>query len=375
MDSTPLRRAARAGFAVAIGLTVSSALEVVPATASPGASVNAESPPARVLPVVERRGRGLLAGGRRVRVWGFNYGVGGRYPILAYFHRPTKRRLHRVVADMREARALGANTLRIYLELATFMNGPGAPDRHALDALADLLAHAERLGVYLDITGDLVWRAAPAWYDGLPEHARWAVQACFWRAVARVAAHSPAVLVYELTSEPVIEESDLWYGGEFGGYTFQQRIVRHIRGRSPSALARRWIRLLRHSIHAYDHRHLIGLGMLPEPAGPFGAANVADLLDVLLVHEYPEEGKANEAIALVRRFSAEGKPVIVGETAPLWATPDTWRVFLCGSRRSVDGYLAFYDGRTPSQLAGDPGAALLADMLGQFLSLRSTLTS
>ena len=105
---------------------------------------------------------------------------------------------------MREARSLGANTLRVYLEIKAFMKGPTEPEPRTFDALSALLEKAERLRLYLDLTGNLVWRAPPAWYDELPEQARWAVQARFWRDVARTAGSSPAVLVYELTSEPVI---------------------------------------------------------------------------------------------------------------------------------------------------------------------------
>jgi hypothetical protein len=329
--------------------------------------------PAHALPVVERQGADLTAGGERFRVWGFNYGVGDRYAILSYFDEPTKPHMRQVLADMREARSLGANTLRVYLELKAFMNGPREPNRRSLDALARLLKRAERLHLYLDITGNLVWRSPPAWYDNLPEQARWAVQARFWRAVARTAAESPSVLVYELTSEPVIETSDSWYGGEFGGYTFVQRIVRESAGRDPSRLARRWIRRLRASIRRHDRQHLIGVGLLPNTTGPFGAANVADLLDVLLVHEYPDGAHIDEAILRMREFAAHHKPVILGETAPLQATPSSWRSFLCASRRHLDGYLSFYDGRTPAEAAASPSDSWYAAMLDQFVALRGAL--
>ena len=171
----------------------------------------------------------------------------------------------------------------------------------------------------------------------------------------------------------MIEQSDTWYGGEFGGYTFVQRIVRETAGRDASELARRWIRRLRGSIRKDDRRHLIGLGLLPHLAGPFGSANVADLLDVLLVHEYPVDGRADEAISLVREFAAQRKPVLLGETAPLQATPGTWQSFLCGSRRYLDGYLAFYDGRTPSEVADSPVDIWYAATLDQFLALRQPL--
>ncbi len=324
------------------------------------------------LPEVLRQGSDLVAGGERFRAWGFNYGIGERYPILRYFDRPTEPRLDEVVADMREARALGANTLRVYLEIKAFMKGPKQPKRRAIAALAALLDKAEQLRIYLDLTGNLVWRAPPPWYEALPEQARWAVQARFWREVARTARSSPAVLVYELTSEPVVADSESWYCGEIDGYTFIQRIVREVDGRDPSQLARRWIQTLTASIRAHDRRHLIGVGLLPL-GGPFAASNVADLLDVLLLHEYPEEGRAGEASARVREFAASGKPVILGETAPLLATAETWRSFLRGSQNSVDGHLFFYDGRTPQELGSTVADAWYAAALDQFRGLRGSL--
>jgi hypothetical protein len=324
------------------------------------------------LPEVHRQGSDLVAAGKRFRVWGFNYGLRERYPILRYFDRPTDQRLRRVVADMREARSLGANTLRVYLEIRAFMNGPNQPKPRALAALAALLDKAARLHMYLDLTGNLVWRAPPAWYDALSEQARWAVQARFWRAVARTAQGSPAVLVYELTSEPVIHDSEHWYGGALDGYTFIQRIVRETSGRDPHELARRWIRLLTRSIRAHDRRHLIGLGLLPL-GGPFGPANVADLLDTLLLHEYPEDGRESEAISVVRDCAAQGKPVVLGETAPLLGTPETWHAFLGGSRGFLDGYLFFYDGRTPGEVGTTAADGWYAAAIKQFLALRVSL--
>jgi hypothetical protein len=65
------------------------------------------------------------------------------------------------------------------------MNGSDQPKRRAFAALAALLDEAEQLQIYLDLTGNLVWRAPPPWYDALPEQARWAVQARFWRTSIR----------------------------------------------------------------------------------------------------------------------------------------------------------------------------------------------
>jgi hypothetical protein len=358
----PLRRG-RLGLAVLIAAAVAC---IFVSLASPSAAAPTK------LPDILRQGGDLVAGGERFRAWGFNYGIGDRYPILSYFDRPTASRLDEVVADMGEARSLGANTLRVYLEIKAFMKGPKQPKRHAFAALSTLLDKAEQLGIYLDITGNLVWRSPPRWYDALPEQARWAVQARFWREVARTGRSSSAVLVYELTSEPVVADGDGWYTGEMGGYTFVQRIIREVGGRDTSRLARRWIRQLTASIRAYDRRHLIGVGLLPS-GGPFGGANVGDLLDVLLLHEYPADGSEAESIARVHDFAASGKPVILGETAPLWATPESWESVLSGSRHVVDGHLYFYDGRMPRELGSAMPDAWHAGALNQFRQLRRSL--
>jgi hypothetical protein len=354
--------------------TAGACLALVLGSASPAQGQRRASDPPIGLPEVHRQGGDLVADGQRFRVWGFNYGLGPRYPILAYFDHPTERRLQSVVADMRKARSLGANTLRVYLEIRAFMKGPHQSNPRALAALGALLDKAEQLHVYLDLTGNLVWRAPPTWYDALPEQARWAVQARFWQAVARTAHRSPAVLVYELTSEPVIADAEDWYCGAMDGFTFIQRIVRETSGRDGAQLARRWIRLLTRSIRRHDRRHLVGLGLLPF-GGPFGAANIADLLDILLLHEYPKEGKETEAIALVRDFAAEGKPVVLGETAPLLGTRDTWRAFLSGSHKFLDGYLFFFDGRAPGEIGATAADAWYAAALGEFLELRGSLTA
>ena len=117
----PLRRGRLRLAVLALAVVVAVACLFV----APG-SPRAAAPSA--LPEVKRQGNDLVAAGERFRAWGFNYGIGDRYPILRYFDRPTERRLQRVVADMREARLLGANTLRVYLEIDAFMNGPDQPD-------------------------------------------------------------------------------------------------------------------------------------------------------------------------------------------------------------------------------------------------------
>ncbi len=95
---------------------------------------------------------------------------------------------------------LGANVVRIHLQLGRFMQGPAEPNVAALDQLGRLAKLAEEERLYLDLTGLACYHKAdvPAWYDGLSEPARWDVQARFWEAVAARCAESPAVFCYDL---------------------------------------------------------------------------------------------------------------------------------------------------------------------------------
>src|SRR5690348_5145980 len=64
---------------------------------------------------------------------------------------------------------LGANVVRVHLQLAKFMDAPDRPSGKALDRLGKLLALAERLRLYLDLTGLGCYhkKDVPAWYDRL----------------------------------------------------------------------------------------------------------------------------------------------------------------------------------------------------------------
>ena len=58
-----------------------------------------------------------------------------------------------VVEDFEEIRSLGANTVRIHLQTAKFMNTPAEPNETSLKQLARLVKLAEDTGLWLDITG------------------------------------------------------------------------------------------------------------------------------------------------------------------------------------------------------------------------------
>ena len=326
------------------------------------------------------QGAELTLAGEPFRVYGFNY-IGGadRMGTLRFFARPTPRRHDQIARDMSTARRLGANSLRIYLELFAFIDGAdGRPRREALVALERVLREAEAVGLLLDLTGNLVWRpgGAPRWYDELPAERRWAIQATFWTAVARVAAGSPAVLCYELTSEPWIgaEPRRSWYGGRFAGYDFGQVIHRNPAGTDPQALARRWIELLSRAIRDHDPDHPIGIGLLPAVAGSFSPVNVAGLLDLLLVHCYPTNQGVEAACRVIREFASHRRPVILGETFRLFADTAAQRQFLLRCAPHVSGYLAFFDGRSPGEVTiARPADRIYQAGLAQVLDLRPRL--
>lgn len=130
--------------------------------------------------------------GRRFRAWGFNYDHDAAGRLLEDYWIDD---WDRVVQDFREMKALGANTVRIHLQVARFVRSPRETDPAALAQLKRLVRLAEETRLYLDITGLGCYHKSdvPAWYDALSEQGRWAVQARFWEAVARACRGSPAV--------------------------------------------------------------------------------------------------------------------------------------------------------------------------------------
>jgi hypothetical protein len=334
--------------------------------------------PARSLPPVRVEHGGFVTPAGPLRVYGFNYlGDGENSVVLDYFAQPGRGRLAQIRATLREARRLGANTVRVYLELSSFMRDAEHARPRALRALRRVLSAAERAGVYLDLTGNLVWRPerSPAWYEALKEPQRWHVQALFWQAVAHVAARSPAVLCYELASEPAITpDGASWYTGEVGGYAFVQFIAIHQKGRNLDDVARMWTALMAAAVHGADPGRMVTIGLLPLFDWPFDPANVADLLDFVTVHEYPRRDGAADSIATVRRFAATGKPVLLGETFALNGVA-TQEAFLRGARRYLAGSLSFFDGtggREGAAASRGPRQRYL-DNLRTYLGLRRVL--
>ena len=323
---------------------------------------------------VSRDGKGFVEAGsqRKFTPWGFNYDRDFRLRLLEDYWEtewPT------VVQDFREMRGLGANVVRVHLQLPRFMLAPDRPNPKALDRLGRLLALAEQVGLYLDVTGLGCYRRrdVPAWYDALDEAARWDVQARFWEAVAARCAPSPAVFCYDLMNEPVVPAGRRppgdWLAGELAGFSYVQFISLDAADRPRPEIARQWIARLVAAIRARDPRRLVTVGLLPDASGSSGflPREVAAQLDFLCVHLYPDASKPAEALDTLRAFAA-GRPVVIEETFPLHCGPPELRRFIEASRPYACGWLGFYWGRTPDELrrSTDIGDALMLGWLELF---------
>ncbi|HYW79122.1 MAG TPA: cellulase family glycosylhydrolase, partial [Thermoguttaceae bacterium] len=225
------------------------AVAVVSIQPALGQAAEAESDAQRPLPLEWIRpseGRTHFVGANshnRIVMWGVNYDHDDEGRLIEDYWQDE---WGTVVADFQEIKALGANVVRIHLQLAKFMNTPEQPNKANLERLGMLLRLAKETRLYLDLTGLACYHKqdVPPWFDSLEEKARWEVQARFWRAVADVCKNSPAVFCYDLMNEPILPgkqpETD-WLAGEFGGKHFVQRIALDLAGRTRTEVARDWV--------------------------------------------------------------------------------------------------------------------------------------
>jgi len=316
--------------------------------------------------------------GRKFVVWGVNYDHDDAGSLLEdYWHEHWE-----VVAeDFREIKQLGANVVRIHLQLARFMKTPDQPDKAGLERLAMLVRLAERTGLYLDVTGLGCYHKqdVPAWYDALEEDQRWDVQSRFWRAVAEVCKDSPAVFCYDLMNEPILpgqKAETEWLAGEFGGKYFVQRIALDLAGRTRAEVAAAWVENLTTAIRRVDRRHMITVGVIPwaltfKGAKPlFYSPEVGGPLDFVSVHFYPEKDRVDDALAALKVYEI-GKPLVIEETFPLRCSVEELKAFIDGSRQHADGWISFYWGKTieENQRQGDLKGALIAQWLRAFRSM------
>jgi hypothetical protein len=309
----------------------------------------------------EERGFRLQPSGRPFVPWGFNYDHDetAAARLLEDYWVDDWAKVER---DFHQMRLLGANVVRVHLQLGKFMDGPDQANRQALERLGRLLRVAERERLWLDVTGLGCYhkKDVPAWYDRLGESQRWDVQGRFWQAVARQCAGSPAVFCYDLMNEPVVPggvgKRDDWLGPPFAGKHFVQFIALEAAGRKRPEIAAQWVHRLTAAIRAQDRRHLVTVGLVdwsldrPGLTSGFVPSAIAGDLDFLCTHIYPEARKVDDAMATLRGFAAVGKPAVIEETFPLRCGAAEFAEFIERSEAVAAGWIGFYWGRTPEEL-------------------------
>ena len=292
--------------------------------------------------------------------WGFNYDHDENGRLIEDYWEAEWGKVER---DFQAMKKLGANVVRVHLQLGKFMEAADKPNAKALARLSKLVKLAEDVGIYLDVTGLGCYHKAdvPDWYDKLSEADRWNTQAQFWRSVAATCAHSPAIFCYDLMNEPVVpggkrKDGD-WLGPAFAGKHFVQVITLDQKDRPRPEIARIWIKKLADAIHEKDKPHLVTVGLvdwsldLPGLSSGFVPEKIVGELDFICVHLYPESGKLEKAQQTLKGFSV-GKPVLIEETFPLKCTLPEFSQFVVQSRKQGVGLIGFFWGKTPEDLRG-----------------------
>lgn len=286
---------------------------------------------------------------------GFNYDHDAEGRLIEdYWHTEWKR----VENDFHDMQQLGANLVRVHLQFGRFMKSASEANDSELKQLTRLLKLAEETQLYLDLTGLGCYhkKDVPPWYDELDEAARWKAQQVFWEAIASTCRESSAVFCYDLMNEPVIggDKPGDWLGPAFGDKHFVQFVARSRSGRTRPAAAKQWIDQMVSAVRKHDQRHLITVGFVhwsldrPGLTSGFIPEQVAENLDFLAVHIYPEAGKVDEALQTLKGFQI-GKPVIVEETFPLRCSIEELESFMDQSQGDSDGWVSFFWGKMPNE--------------------------
>jgi hypothetical protein len=311
---------------------------------------------ARVVVSVDKRGFVLEGTHEAFHPWGMYYGNDGR--LMEDFWDTDWETL---ASDFRKLREMGANVVRVHLQVGKFMRSATEPDPHGLEQFGKLLQLAEESGLRLDVTGLACYRPGdtPAWYNALDESARWAAQARFWEAVAEVGAPSRAVFCYDLINEPLspgeARQPGQWgSGSDLGGYDFLQFITLDPAERKREDIPVQWIRQMSAAIRRHDAHGLITVGLLPwsrqwKFLSGFVPEKIAPELDFISVHIYPDAKLPEEAMECLQQF-AVGKPVVIEETFPLSCGVPQLETFLRDSRKFACGWMGHYDGQTTAEI-------------------------
>ncbi len=343
-------------IAAAFRLALLVAAALLSVAAEPAAAEPAAAEPAAMEPVrlsTDGSHFVLKGSGKTFTPWGFNYL--GEFGTV--FEEYWAEKWPDIATDFREMKKLGANVVRVHLQLPTYMAAPDRMRPEALARLGKLLDLAQETGLYLDVTGLGLYRIkdVPPWLDALDEAARWKVQAFFWQEIARVCKGDPGVFCLDLMNEPIVNEpkpgEPAWLGGELEGFYFVQRIAKELKGRTQAEIAAAWVKQLTEAIRRVDREALITVGVIPwaqvwPTARPvFYAPEAAKHLDFVSVHLYPRKDKLDADLAALKVYDI-GKPLVIEETFPLNCPLADFERFTRASRPIADGWIGHYFGKT-----------------------------
>jgi hypothetical protein len=313
-----------------------------------------DDPPGALQPI-RVSGPDLVAGGRPIKLQGYNTQVDGGWN--QYLRQPSAASAFQAAAAIKSAKTMGANLARVNLMLFDFVrrgdNGQLEVVPERMQALANLLQNAEANRMYLVLVGANVWvkSEAPAWYDAMTYRERWTVQQFFWREVAKVTKDSPAVFAYELVNEPSISANPdtPWYQHEMGGYTFTALIARGVPLFQQVGVGREWLIMMRDAVKQSDPDALTSVGSLAFINSPFGVSVQAEVLDVMSVHTYVVGDDVATQLNVAKAFGSSGKPMYIGETSLFRTNTASQEAYLRAVAPYSDGIVSFFAGVHPDE--------------------------
>lgn len=281
---------------------------------------------------------------------GFNYDHDEHYRLIEDYW---EEEWGKVVADFHSMKALGANIVRIHLQVSKFLASASSFQPIALEKLDALLQLAAETGVYINLVGLGCYHRdeVPGWYDALTVGQRWDVQAYFWEFLARRYAGNPVIFCFDLMNEPIVPVRNRsekgWLGPEFDGKSFIQFIALDGTGVERTQLARSWIRHLKKGIRKQDPARLVTVGLVdwsldgPGMTSGFIPSEIVDEVDYIGAHLYPVSGDPLAMIEQLKGFLV-GKPLVIDETFHLKCSRQDQELFLQQASSLAQGFLGFY---------------------------------
>jgi hypothetical protein len=325
-------------------------------------------------PRITVAGEELSRLGSRFKSWGYQH---LNYEYMAdYFLLGGAPERAQVAQDIYGNRRMGANSIRLHMDLWWFIDGPDKDNlemvQTPLDNLIFFLDVCRRNGIYVLLAGNNTWdpTVIPSWFDDLTYTERWDVSQFYWEGIATAvvaAGHSTTVLGYELANEPSMSTDPdwEWYGDDvFGVGIFYRHLI--ARGAEVNGTTvRNWITQLRDAIKAIDTKALVTFGALPYwddedfpvTITAFAYENTEDLLDFMSPHCYPPfvffGQTQEEMMGYLIGWTASTKPLVIGETS-LWSTTENNAEYMDYVVDYYDGVINFSYGYTPGEFTVPP---------------------